>query len=91
MRSYLTAAAVSAVLAGQASAQALATPSADNPAGVGYKATLPDGPVSGSISAVAAADGEGIAFTVDIDGLTVGGPWSEFPDIANLVSLNVPI
>jgi hypothetical protein len=41
-----------------------------------YKATLPDGPVSGSISAVAATDGEGIAFTVNIDGLTVGGPWT---------------
>lgn len=77
----------------------------DNPAGVVYKATFPDKPffttgtlkgnVKGSITALAAANGTGVQFSVDFQNLpTEGGPFCKPPfaqdvsstDTANFIS-----
>lgn len=90
MRFQAVAAALSLAVVGQVVAED-ATPVTDNPAGVAYKATLPkerffkdaalDGNVKGSISAVAAADGNGVKFSVKFENLPKeGGPFSRCPN-----------
>lgn len=82
-------------------ASATAPPSADNPEGVVYKATLPDkpffsaaalnGPIKGSITAQAGPYGLGVKFDVHFDNLPVyeeGGPeFSEYMLLANAQSI----